>query len=135
MKKASLIHILACMLLLGSCARFDNDLFDSINKNDIGSVDHMLRKGRVDVNKKDAEGRTPLLLAASLGEKDMVHLLITNGAHTEDKDPLGETPLSIAAMKGHTEAAHVLVENKANVNTVNNDQVTPLMYGASYGFH
>src|SRR3989442_7389567 len=107
MKKAPLIYILVCMLLLSSCARFDNNLFDSINKNDIGSVDHMLRKGRIDVNKKDAEGRTPLLLAASLGEKDIVHLLITNGAHIEDKDRFGETPLSIAAMKGRAEVAHV----------------------------
>src|SRR5262245_44943731 len=121
MKRALSIFIPVSILLLAGCGRFDNDLFDAVNKNDIGSVDHMLRKGRVNVNEKDWEGHTPLWLAASLGEKDIVHLLITNGAHTEDKDRLGETPLSIAAMKGRTEVAHILVENKANVNTVNLD--------------
>src|SRR5688572_16061753 len=108
---ASLIFI--PFLLLSGCGRFDNDLFDAISKNDIGSVDHLLKQG-IDINKKDPEGRTALFVAADMGEKDIVHLLIKNGAHTEDKNKYGETPLSIVATKGHTEVAHILVENKAD---------------------
>jgi uncharacterized protein len=104
---------MSCLLLPG-CAHFDNDVFDAITKNDIGSVDHLLKKG-IDINKKDVEGRTPLFLAAYLGEKDIVHLLVKNGAFVNAKTTNQNTALMAACRNRHSNVVKVLLASNADI--------------------
>src|SRR5687768_9858809 len=114
-----------CSLLLINCRQYDADIFDSVKRNDIAGVERFIKKG-VDVNKKDNEGRTPLMWAAFMDQKEIAHLLVKNKALINDKNKFGETALALAAMKGHADVAAILMENNADVNPVNVDNVTPL---------
>ena len=75
---------------------------------DIEAVKQHLAAG-VDVNaKEDQLGMTPLSVAAAFGHKEIVELLIANGADLEAKDQWGVTPLTNATNNGHTEIVDLL---------------------------
>lgn len=61
------------------------------------------------INAKDnLWSRTPLHWAVETGNKDIVELLMSNGANMNVKDNLGKTPLAIAEERKHKEIAELL---------------------------
>ncbi len=75
----------------------------------------------------DGQGRTPLRIAAQIGNAEVISALITEGrADVNAVDPQGYTPLHIAADKGHTQAIVELIKHQANVNAVDRKGCTPL---------
>ena len=70
---------------------------------------------KVDV--RDAKGRTPLMIAAISGRKEIAELLLLAGA-----DPLAEeptyydTPLYVAAMNGHLGFVKMMLSRGVSVN-------------------
>lgn len=75
-----------------------------------------------------------LFIAAYRGYRDIVELLIANGASVHKADDSGETSLHKASVKGHLEIVLLLVENGANVNVKTKDNCTPL-YLSAYNKH
>ena len=65
------------MLLVGSA--FAGPIHNAARDGDLAGVQAELDKG-VDVNKKDNDGMTPLNYAAVFAEKEIVELLLANGA-------------------------------------------------------
>ena len=60
---------------------------------------------------------TPLYYAATLGQTEIVSLLLQNGADINKSDNNDEwTPLYSAADKGHLEVVKLLIENDADIN-------------------
>ena len=72
------------------------------------SVVEILLKRGADVNAKDNDGDTPLLMASEIGPEDVVRLLIEKGADVNAANNLGSTPLTMACEKGHEDVAHLL---------------------------
>jgi len=80
----------------------------------------------MDVNAKDDDGQTPFYIAAQFASKEIVELLIANGADVNAKAKSGWTPLHHAAIFGRKEAVELLIEKGVDVNAENDDGVTPL---------
>ena len=70
---------------------------------------------RVDPNGRDAQGRTPLLIATSRQDWKTAQRLIDVGALVDLADKKGFTPLMAAAMHGNVEMFHALLARSTNL--------------------
>jgi hypothetical protein len=94
-------------------------------------VRELLDKG-ADVNTRDEFGCTPLRLAATIGNIDIVKFLVERGADADAKDKFGFTPLHCAASNGHLDIVKFLVERGVDVNARDEDGRTPLDLARKY---
>jgi hypothetical protein len=96
----------------------DISIHDAVSERDIKAVKQHLAAG-TDVNAKDDErGQTPLEYAAITGRKELVELLIANGADVNALDKHGRTHLHAAAVHGQKEIAELLIAGGADVNAL-----------------
>jgi transglutaminase-like putative cysteine protease len=129
----------------------------AVEAGQIDVVEYLIAARVADVGVENRQGLTPLDIAARRNHKEVVKLLIDNGAdvslhvatHLGDlarakslieegagvnaEDFGGETPLHIAAAKGHKEIAELLIAKGADVNAKNNWGETPLHTSAAKG--
>ena len=59
----------------------------------------LLLEKRADINAKNKNGETALMIAAKYGEEAVIQLLLEKGADTKVKNKEGETALMIAVRK------------------------------------
>jgi ankyrin repeat protein len=67
-----------------------------------------LIKSGADVNAKDKDGMTALMIAASHNNAPMVGLLLQSGANPAAKNAKGQTALDIAKLNGNLDAAQAI---------------------------
>ncbi len=113
------------------------ELINAINAGEISAVQRMLAAG-ADVNHRDSEGVTLLMLAANAGDMPMVKLLIKNGADVNACDAHGWSALAKAVynaeMKcGFVDVVNTLIGAGANIEASIGYGVRPLMLAAGYG--
>ena len=85
-----------------------------------------------DVNAKDKYGVTALIDASLKGQKEIVELLILEGADLNARDNQGDTALMNAALKGHIEIVELLISNGADVSVKDKSGNTALIESAKY---
>ena len=90
-------------------------------------------KERLILESTDSENSTPLHLAASQGNAEMLETLLEYNPNLEAKDRDGHTPLHLAALSGHLEALTLLHKKGADLNTTDSDLLTPLHHAALKG--
>jgi ankyrin repeat protein len=73
------------------------------------------------LNAPDRAGRTPLHLAAALGDGDGARILMRNGAFLNLRDEWGNTPMHLAAKHNQTESGILLIQGGADTKIRNND--------------
>ena len=66
------------------------------------------------------------MLASSVGDLNIVKLLLKNGATIDEKDNTGSTSLMFACYRGHFDIVKLLLEHGAIVNLTNNHGDTAL---------
>ena len=107
------------------------DLIENSKKGDIEKVNLLLDKTSVGVNDQDKDGMTPLIAAASRGERsqnaDVMDVLIEKGANVNKQNNQGETALYVASKNGQKLAVEILLSHKANPNLKTNTGETPLL--------
>ena len=132
MKHILLITIAAVLLLGCGPSEAERALFDAAINGDIEAVKQHLAAG-TDVDAKNYGG-TALFSAAGLGHKEVVELLIAEGAGVNVNGRYGETSLNFAALNGHKEIAELLIANGADINAKDdNPGMTPLLFAAQEG--
>jgi ankyrin repeat protein/mono/diheme cytochrome c family protein len=103
------------------------ELAKAIRDGDLRAVRAQLDAG-ADVNARDADGNTPLLLAAVYAGPECVDMLVKKGADVNAANKLGVTPLHRAAT--NYEKAKLLIDAGANVKVTTKSGRTPLTLAA-----
>ncbi len=114
--KHILITTIAAVLVVG-CGPPARNIWQAAADGKIDAVKYHLAAG-VDVNVKtrDILGTTPLHEAVRKNRKEIVELLIAEGANVNSRDGSGETALYQAAHRGHLELCKLLINNGADLN-------------------
>jgi hypothetical protein len=117
----------------------EGDLVAAVREGDVRRARRLLRKGE-DVNQADEFGDTALILAVERGQRDMVELLLGNGADTEIVSParskdgsIGETALKMAVVTGNLEMVRLLLGHGAKMETADRSGLNPPCWAARTG--
>ncbi|MBF0423389.1 MAG: ankyrin repeat domain-containing protein [Magnetococcales bacterium] len=105
---------------------------ESEGKSQLQIAQALLAK-KADIKAVNADGRTPLMLAANRGNVDMIQLLLKEGATIDAQDPQGYTALMLAALGGYDQAVKVLLDAKANPESRHVSGGTALLFAAEQG--
>lgn len=100
----------------------------------LGHVDivRMLLKKKANVDARNDNGATPLMLATLRGHTAIVELLCAFNANTDiSEDDQLVTPLMVACFKGNVDIAKILLTKGASVNLVNKHGATALVTAAA----
>ena len=128
-------------LFKSATAKLPAAVIAAAQSEDATEVQRLIDKG-ADVNAKNENGSTPLMLAAGRHAAEAAKVLIDNGADVNVKTDMGATPLHIAvqtAMDGKggmivlkvLNVAKVLIDNGADVNAKSKSGMTPLHFAAA----
>jgi ankyrin repeat protein len=86
-----------------------------------------------DVARRNANGETPLLVAAATGRLDIAEVLLDARADVAERDPVGLTPLHRAAGSDDRGLLRLLIRHGGDPSASSNSGVTPLMLAAKHG--
>jgi uncharacterized caspase-like protein len=128
------------MISVGVIAGCASSLFDAAQYGYTETVKTLLDKG-ANVNVKDGDGRTALMIAVRYGHTEIVKVLLDRRADVNAKDNDGWTALIWAIGPvvwygqggGHIETIKMLLDRGAEVNAKDNNGRTALMRAAWYG--
>lgn len=127
-----LLFLLVNIVLAGACANAQSQkLMECVHKYDLACVQTLI-DAKADVNMKDGDGRTPLIIMSEGGKTDIVKALLGAGADVNARDKDGFSSLANAALMGYMDTVEVLLNAKADVNIKDNNGLTPL-FAAIYG--
>jgi ankyrin repeat protein len=94
----------------------------AVRNGDLATAAECIRAG-ADVNRFTPDGLTPLMMAAGLGQSQMVGLLLTAGAQVLAVEPrAGATALHKAALSGNPDVIALLLDHGAFI-----DQQSPIL--------
>lgn len=108
-------------------------LLHSAKVNDVEGINRAL-DGGTDVDFRDNQGRTALIIAAYSRHPDAVALLCRRGADVNAKDNNGCTALIYAAYYDVPEVAQVLLDGGADRSITDRHGKAPLDYARDYGY-
>lgn len=90
----------------------------------------VLARAQANIDRRNANGETAIMLAALGGHRSVVEFLISKEAQVNQP---GWTALLYAATNGHFEIVKILIENHAYIDSSPDNGLTPLMMAARAG--
>jgi ankyrin repeat protein len=111
----------------------ENTALDRAIQNGNREMVQVLLWAKANVNSRDSDGETPLMMIGEDTTSEIVWDLINNGAKVNLRDDDGDTALIAVAELDNVEALKVLLDAGAKVNDTNNDGQTALMLAAENG--
>lgn len=123
MKFATLALLLALnTLLISGCTT----IHEATIQGDLNTVRNKLNDG-THIDSLDAQGQTPLIVAATYGQTDIAQLLVDRGADINKRKPSGDSALSAAIWMQRYDIAKLLLQQNVEIDGVNSRQNTPLL--------
>ena len=110
----------------------NENLFKAAKSGDLNALKAALDAG-ADVNVKDANGETSLMIASSYGNLVTVRELLARGANIEAADNRGFTSFIIAIEWEHPDIARELLDRGANIDAVTTEGFTSLLLASKGG--
>jgi len=111
----------------------DKIFLNACKNNQKRIVETFLKKGGINIDKRDAQGNTPLYYASKKGARDIVKILVEKGADINLANNYSSTPLHIVSQAGNKEIVAILLDNGADINVTDNGGKTPLIYSLADG--
>jgi len=108
------------------------DLRRAATANDAAAVRSLLRQG-ADIEARDADGRSALLLATRAAAIDAARVLIEAGADVNARDRISDSPYLYAGAEGPLEILRLTLDNGADLGSVNRYGGTALIPAAHHG--
>ncbi|KAJ3148972.1 Fibronectin type 3 and ankyrin repeat domains protein 1 [Irineochytrium annulatum] len=116
--------------------RLTTQLFRAVTDDDAAQVEQILRDNSKEINveSRDKNGRTPLMVACKTGSPEMIQILLYHGAQVTSTTASGKTPLSIAVTYDNLPAVRQILEKEPKaVDLADQGGSTPLMWSAENG--
>lgn len=95
-------------------------------------VDFLISAG-AEVNAQDSGGQTPLHVASSYGNRQIIEVLLNHKAVVNARDENGQCPVHLAAREGHPSVVELLLEKGANVQILDSFKMSPFHHAAIHG--
>lgn len=113
--------------------RGDHALHVALREDSPKVVNFLLSQGTVKVESRNAQGESPLMIAAIMGRLESAKRLIQRGAEV---NKTGWTPLHYAASRTESdsvEMVRLMLQHHAYIDAESPNKSTPLMLAAHYG--
>ncbi|XP_046554158.1 putative ankyrin repeat protein RF_0381 [Haliotis rubra] len=106
----------------------DNVLHSACLGGHVDIVSRVLKLNKVDINSRGKSSRTPLMMAARNGDKEIFDLLINKGVDTRPEDDDSNNILHLASEGGNLDIVKYVLSLKiVDINARNKHQETPTM--------
>jgi len=92
----------------------NNTLHNATETNKVALIEALVQKGHLEPDQKNADGQTPLILAAVSGRNEAVTSLLKLGANKDTADAGGMTPLHAAVEGRHAQVVTILLQEGAD---------------------
>ena len=124
------VVLTAAPALAARAPKFDQSKFWALcRQGGAKAISEALKRG-ADVNGRDPDGWSPLMLAAQWNNAEVVRVLLEAGAEVNALNPSGWSPLMLAAQWNGAEVVGLLARAGADVHTREGDGWTALMIAA-----
>ncbi|MDX1512782.1 MAG: ankyrin repeat domain-containing protein [Gammaproteobacteria bacterium] len=110
----------------------DPEFVKALRQENGAAIATQIAAGR-DPNFRMPGGKTPLMVAAKIGDYELVRLLLSRGADVNARTNNGGTPLMFSAIRGNPDVVQLLIERGADVNAVAHFDWTALMVASAKG--
>ncbi len=110
----------------------DSEFVKALRRENGSDIEAQIAAGK-DPNFRMPGGKTPLMVAAKIGDLDLVRLLLSRGADINAKTGNGGTPLMFSAIRGNANIVRLLIDRGADVNAVAHFNWTALMVASAKG--
>jgi|GEM_PF-5443848 len=123
---AAALVCLWALAVLAPPSAWAGPIHDAVRAGDEKAVRALLAARPAALEERDAEGETPLFIAAFEGRETIVAVLLDAGANPVAKTAKGSTPFIVAAYSGSPQIVRRFIAAKAPVNLALANGLTPL---------
>ncbi|XP_031554950.1 kinase D-interacting substrate of 220 kDa B-like isoform X3 [Actinia tenebrosa] len=110
------------------------NLVNAIEEGNCSQVLNLLENRGINIEQRDQNGQTPLIIAAEKGNVPIVHEILKRNPDVNAQDDDGWTALIAACKEGHVDVVKELLEHGAEIQISDLGRWTPLVW-ASYKGH